>query len=539
MKKILFICLISISFIYAQEIIIKVKENVNNFSRKAIKAGEISFSIEPLTNNRMLGNRWYIATSNERSTLSSWDLAHQLVSENNEIVYGEPNHPIMNAHYKKLAKMLQKEHSNNNTRGYNETWAYPNPDIFGWHLKDTHSQLKKARMNASYKSGRRIRIAHFDTGYDAGNNITTPESMRFDLQKNFVKGENENIAIDPGTSGNIDQPGHGTSTLSVLAGNLVNLPDKKYKDYLGAAPEADIVPIRMSTTVLLFQVDVFAKALYYAIENNCDVVSMSMGGVASKLWAEAVNDAYENGVVIVTAAGNNFAKLPTRYLIYPARFNRVIAVCGVNYDHKPYFKEDPWFVEMQGNWGPKGLMKSAIGAYTPNVPAGKLGKGSKLGNGAGTSAATPQIAAAAALWLHKHKSFHYEHPWQKVNAVRNALFTSARKDMPNAKKYFGNGTIRAADALKITPKIDTKPIAKDSVYLPYLSVLLGWERIDTSKKDMIQIELAQLEQGNPELRILLEKLDGKNSINKEQKAEIHTALNKITETSQILLDALK
>ena len=536
MNKTTILFFLLLPFLYGQQILIQVKPNTN-LERQTLKVNDVHFSIEPLTKKRNFAKNWYIATAQERFTGSSWDLAHQMVAENEEIIYGEPNRPLMNAHYQKLAQMLQKEHSQNDTRGYNEAWSYPDPDIFAWNLQDTHSQLIRARREASYKGGRRIRIAHFDTGYDPKSNITTPENMRLDLQKNFVAGEDENLATDRGTSGLIDQPGHGTSTMSVLAGNKLNLPDKKFKDYMGGAPEADIVPVRLSTTVLLFQVDVFAKALYYAMEQDCDVVSMSMGGVASKLWAEAVNDAYENGMVVVTAAGNNVAQLPTHYLVYPAKFKRVIAVCGVNYDHRPYFREDPWFLEMQGNWGPKELMSSAIAAYTPNTPAGKLGKGTHIGNGGGTSAATPQIAAAAALWLHKYRSFEYQHPWQKVNAVRHALFSTARKDLPNSQKYFGNGTIRAADALQVAPKLDEKPLEKDSVYLPYLSLLLGWETIDTSAKEMIEIELAQLEQGNPELRKLLEQI--KDSVTKEHKAKIYAALCKIPEASQTLRDALK
>ena len=54
-----------------------------------------------------------------------------------------------------------------------------------------------------------------------------------------------------------------------------------------------------------------------------------MGGLALQAWADAVNALYELGIFIVTAAGNNFGNLPTRNIVYPARFKRVVAACGV------------------------------------------------------------------------------------------------------------------------------------------------------------------------------------------------------------------
>ena len=38
---------------------------------------------------------------------------------------------------------------------------------------------------------------------------------------------------------------------------------------------------------------------------------MSMGGLPSSAWADAVNLAYDAGVVLVCAAGNSYAGLPT------------------------------------------------------------------------------------------------------------------------------------------------------------------------------------------------------------------------------------
>ena len=86
------------------------------------------------------------------------------------------------------------------------------------------------------------------------------------------------------------------------------------------------------------------------------------------------------------------------------------------------------FGTMQGNYGPDSKMDTAIGAYTPNVPWAQIDCGKVVDmDGAGTSAATPQVAAAAALWLAEHWDAvqNYSQPWMRVEAVRYALFTAA------------------------------------------------------------------------------------------------------------------
>ncbi len=141
---------------------------------------------------------------------------------------------------------------------------------------------------------------------------------------------------------------------------------------------------------------------------------------------------YEAGLVMVTAAGNNFAGWPMpRSIVFPARYQRVLAACGVMADGRAYADLD--FGTMQGNYGPATKMKTALGAYTPNVPWAQIGCEKVVDmDGAGTSAATPQIAAAAALWLAKHWDAvsQYAQPWMRIEAVRRALFDTADHATP-------------------------------------------------------------------------------------------------------------
>src|SRR5262249_47394201 len=149
----------------------------------------------------------------------------------------------------------------------------------------------------------RVRIAHFDTGYDP-NHQTKPIHLRTDLQRNFVDDNSPDDATDH-TTGIFTNLGHGTGTLSLLAGNEVDgVP-------LGGAPFLDVIPVRVANSVVLFKNSAIAKALDYVHSlfsnpaTRAHVITMSMGGLASQAWCDAVNALYDLGVFIVTAAGNN------------------------------------------------------------------------------------------------------------------------------------------------------------------------------------------------------------------------------------------
>ena len=86
-------------------------------------------------------------------------------------------------------------------------------------------------------------------------------------------------------------------------------------DYLGGAPLAQVVPVRIANSVVHLWTSTVAQGFDYARQINADVVSMSMGGLPSAAWADAVNAAYEAGIVLVCAAGNNFAGWPTDVIV--------------------------------------------------------------------------------------------------------------------------------------------------------------------------------------------------------------------------------
>ena len=374
---------------------------------------------------------------------------------------------------------------------------WPSREEFAWHLDDDFSQLASARELVGAPSGNRVRVGILDTGFDPAHS-TLPLQLMLELQRDFL--DDDLDATDPGTSGLGDNPGHGTATLALLAGGRVEPQgEPEFDDFLGGAPHAEVVPVRIADSVIHFFSSTMAEGIEYAITSGCRVVSISMGGVPTRRWAHAVNAAYEAGVAIFAAAGNNIRDgLPTREIVWPARFNRVVAVCGATADKSPYFKSG--FNGMQGNFGPEDKMRTAIAAYTPNTPWAEMGCSNVVSmNGGGTSSATPQVAAAAALWYQHRPSPTNIERWQRVEAVRHALFTSADKTPTNRLEFFGQGLLRARDALEVPFDTSRPKAKKDNVWFPLLNLLTGFDELSVARRRMLEVEAAQLAASSPEI----------------------------------------
>ena len=134
--------------------------------------------------------------------------------------------------------------------------------------------------------------------------------------------------------------------------------------------------------------------------------------------------------------------------------------------------------------------------------------------GGGTSSATPQIAAAAALWIAKHHSElanrGYKGTWQQVEAVRAALFSKGQNADKAFKTYNGRGALRALDSLQVAPfeaNDLTKSKTAETPFFPLIQTLFGLLKsnnvpLDKPKQEMLALELAQLVVTEPDLNAL-------------------------------------
>ena len=437
--------------------------------------------------------RWFLAELPDGAA-SPWDLAHarvaaQLGVSESDVLFAEPDlfHNVYrDANEEEVGRGFAAMDKCDADPQDGEHGKALGPDQFAWHLGDSFSQLGSARDAVTFEDPR-TRIAHLDTGYYRSHD-TVPEHILHHLERSFVREDlNRQSAEDPDNFAFlIDNSGHGTGTIGILAGGKAPAFGGVY---LGGAPQADVLPIRVADRVVLLSTSALAQAIDYAVEQRCDVATLSMGGVPSRAWGEAVDRAYEAGLCLCAAAGNHVGFTPPRTLVYPARFSRVIAVCGVMADGRPY-ADLKGFQTLEGSFGPDSAMSAAIAAYTPNIPWPRFMCGTVIRlNGEGTSAATPQVAAAVALWFEKYKK-ELPRDWRRVEAVRNALFTSAK--LKSDRKHFGHGVLQARAALEVKPAFGLSKSDSSDDSWAFLRVVTGLGLVEPSPREqMFNLELAQ------------------------------------------------
>jgi hypothetical protein len=202
---------------------------------------------------------------------------------------------------------------------------------------------------------------------------------------------------------------------------------------------------------------------------------------------------------------------------------------------RPFWKSLFSFV-LYGSYGPASVMSNGVSAYSPNVAWARV-VGDKTTqayrvdrDGGGTSAATPQVAAAAALWFQKFIDDPLlcgtnRYTARKTELIYQALLRSVRtNDMPRFDvAHFGRGSLNAAATLTHTPEsllahgVALRPRSNDVNPLGYLKQALA-DAIDSSSKDgitatvkgllttMVQQELEQLMSQNAKIDRLMRQM---------------------------------
>ncbi len=175
-----------------------------------------------------------------------------------------------------------------------------------------------------------------------------------------------------------DDNGHGTHVAGVIAARNNSI------GVVGVAPDAQLYAVKVLDAYGSGYISDVIEGIDWAVQNNMDIISMSLG---TKTYSQALNDttinAYKVGILLVAAAGNNGdGNLFTDDVLYPAKFDSVIAVSAIDYNNiAPIWSADGAKIE---------LAAPGVDIYSTWLNGG-------YANESGTSMAAPFVSGVAAL----------------------------------------------------------------------------------------------------------------------------------------------
>ncbi|OGZ41615.1 MAG: hypothetical protein A3C80_00225 [Candidatus Ryanbacteria bacterium RIFCSPHIGHO2_02_FULL_45_43] len=307
---------------------------------------------------------------------------------------------------------------------------------YQWHLDNAVYGGIETEQAWDIARGNGVTIAVVDTGVAYENNgsfykkapdlVNTAFTAGFDFVNNDTHPNDDN--------------GHGTHVTGTLAQSTDN-----NTGVAGVAFQASIMPVKVLDSRGSGTYADVADGIRWAADNGATVVNLSLGGPTPATYLEsAIRYAYEKGVTIVAASGNDGAGVVS----YPAAYDDyVIAVGATRFDEAraPY-----------SNYG------SALDIVAPGGDLSVDQNGDGYGDGVlqqtfnnrpysfgyffyqGTSMATPHIAGVAALVISSGIATTPDQVRLALQSTADDLGDSGRDDM------FGWGIVNAGAALGYT-----------------------------------------------------------------------------------------
>lgn len=219
-----------------------------------------------------------------------------------------------------------------------------------------------------------------------------------------------------GTGSYNDDNGHGTHVAGTIAAldNTIGV--------LGAAPSAQLYAVKVLNSAGSGSYSNIIAGIEWAINNDIDVINMSLGGSSgSTALEQACNSAYNAGILLVAAAGNEGTSSGTTECIgYPAKYSSVMAVGSITSSN------------VRSSFSSTG---STLEIMAPGSNIYSTTYNGSYGTMSGTSMACPHVAGVAALvWSAKPSLTNVQ--------LRNALDLTAN-DMWNDAWRYGNGLVDA------------------------------------------------------------------------------------------------
>ncbi|RHB49978.1 S8 family peptidase [Exiguobacterium sp. AM39-5BH] len=232
---------------------------------------------------------------------------------------------------------------------------------------------------------RSVKVAVLDTGVD----------YRLLDFKGRVDIANEKNLVDPNGEGSaLDDHGHGTHVAGVIGAVQNNGTSMR-----GIMPAVSILPVKVLDASGSGDTEQIALGIKYAVDAGAKVINMSLGGSESRTIGYMLKYAYDRGVVVVAATGNE----GDSNLSYPASSKYTISVGATN---------TFGIVSDYSNYG------YGVDVVAPGTKVASLIPNGNVVYMDGTSMATPHVSAVVGLLLSTY-------PHLGVEDVRQLLHRTA------------------------------------------------------------------------------------------------------------------
>jgi thermitase len=237
-----------------------------------------------------------------------------------------------------------------------------------------------------------------------------------------------------------DDHGHGTAIAGLIAAQTNN-----GQGVAGACWGCTILPVKVLDSYGMGEDAHLARGIRWATDQGARVINLSMGGVEdSTILREAVGYAYEQGVLVVAASGNDH--LEGNFRNYPAAFPEVVAVGATDtMDTITDFSTTGDYVD---------LTAPGVELLT-TIPYGDYGRPG------GTSFSSPFVAGVAGLIMTLRTDLSHAD-------VACVLAASADdQGAPGKDNQYGWGRLNAARAVEMAQSYTACPLG-DAAPLPPL-----------------------------------------------------------------------
>ena len=299
--------------------------------------------------------------------------------------------------------------------GINDPYAADNSHEYYQYFHDKIHTLEAHRITA----GEGAKIAVVDTGCTPDH-----EDSEFD--------EEHTLHVSSLSSGIDTTVGHGIHCTGIIH-------EKKGNSLggFGVAPDAEIYSVKVAKTKE-FSMSAAMEGFSIAMEKHVNVISMSIGSIKRMdSFQELVNEAYEAGIMVVSAAGNE----GNSTYVYPAAYDHVLSVAATDRD------DGLASYSNYGDW----VDVAAPGTHITSTylyGSGKSFAGTKpqdtYGCESGTSMATPIVAGVAALCYASNPCLLELGNSEAVEAVTKAIMDTTDGEYYNIEK----GIVRADAAIE-------------------------------------------------------------------------------------------